>query len=264
MYKDFKKTESLDTGFVGGSGIVWMFSGIVIGLLVGLGMYYFSNLNTDNGLSVAEKTQASEQKIIKQRQLNQRSAPNQTAATSTSPSPGQASTQADSTQAPMENISILDEAKRDQQAEKKRSDTVFDYYALLPKLDVPVGSVKAIDVRDSARDSANIAQVNAVKKQLKPTASSKSKAKGKNKASEKKGKGKYFLQIASFKRKSSANVALRALSKRGVKANIYKKKIKGRLWYRITVGSLNKATAYSWKKKAEKLGHKPRLIRPKK
>ncbi len=29
MYKDFKKSESLDTGFVGGSGIIWMFSGVV-------------------------------------------------------------------------------------------------------------------------------------------------------------------------------------------------------------------------------------------
>ena len=43
MYKDFKKSESLDTGFVGGSGIIWMFSGVVLGLLFGMGMFYFSS-----------------------------------------------------------------------------------------------------------------------------------------------------------------------------------------------------------------------------
>ncbi len=265
MYKDFKKTESLDTDFVGGSGIVWMFSGIVIGLLVGLGMYYFSNLNTNRTLSATEMTQASEQRLIKQGQLNQRPDPNQLASSSTGQASPQAnSAQGGSTQAPMKNLSLVDEANRNQQPENKKSDTNFSYYAVLPNLNVPVGSVKAIDIRDSARDRVGTAQVSAVKKQPKTNAATKSKAKGKNKASEKNGKGKYYLQIASFKRKSSANIALRALLKRGVKASIQKKKISGRLWYRISAGTLDKVTANRWKKKAEKLGHKPRLIRLKK
>ncbi len=265
MYKDFKKTESLDTGFVGGSGIVWMFSGIVIGLLVGLGMYYFSNLNTNRTLSATEMTQASEQRLIKQGQLNQRPDPNQLASSTDQASPQASSAQGGSTQAQMKNLSLVDEANRTQPPENKKSDTNFSYYAVLPSLDVPVGSVKAIDIRDSARDRVGTAHVSVLKKQPKEnTAPQKSKAKGKNKASEKNRKGKYFLQIASFKRKSSANVALRALSKRGVKASIQKKKISGRLWYRISAGSLNKVTANRWKKKAEKLGHKPRLIQLKK
>jgi len=53
MYKDFKQSESLDTGFVGGSGIIWMFSGIILGLLVGLGMYYFANNKNSRLSSVA-------------------------------------------------------------------------------------------------------------------------------------------------------------------------------------------------------------------
>jgi len=256
MYKDFKKTESLDTGFVGGSGIVWMFSGIVIGLLVGLGMYYFSNMNTTNNLNAAEMTQASEQKAIKQSdQIATSSSLEQT-------SQSAASTKAASTKENMENISMVDEAERNQQAAKKKNETNFSYYAVLPKLDVPVGSVKAIDVRDSARDSANIMQASVTKKKTKPDP--RAVAKGKNKATPKQGKGKYFLQIASFKRKSSANVALRALVKRGVKAHIQKKKIKGRLWYRISVSSLDKATAYRWKKVAEKIGHKPKITQQRK
>jgi len=247
MYKDFKKTESLDTGFVG--GIIWMFSGIVIGLLVGLGMYYFSNLNTTNTPNAAEMAQASEQKIIKQS--------NQPATSSTIE---QAANQGAANPAGMDNLSMVDQAEREQKlnADKEKKDSKFSYYAVLPNLNVPV-SAKAIDVRESARDSANITQVSTTKKETKPDSNATIKSKGKNKAAIKPGKGKYFLQIASFKRKSSANTALRALVKRGVKARIQKKKIKGRLWYRISVGSLDKKTAYRWKKIAEKIGHKPRV-----
>jgi len=260
MYKDFKKTESLDTGFVGGSGIVWMFSGIVIGLLVGLGMYYFSNMNSANNLNAAEMTQASEQKAIKQ--SDQIATSSSLKQTSQSGASTKAASTAASTKENMENISMVDKAERDQQAAKKKNETNFSYYAVLPNLDVPVGSVKAIDIRDSARDSANIRQASATKKETKPDP--RAVAKGKNKAVPKQGKGKYFLQIASFKRKSSANVALRALVKRGVKARIQKKKIKGRLWYRISVSSLDKATAYRWKKIAEKIGHKPKITQQRK
>jgi len=250
MYKDFKKTESLDTGFVGGSGIIWMFSGIAIGLLVGLGMYYFSNLNTSNTSNTAEMAQTSEQNITKQS--------NQPATSSTIE---QAANHEVANPAQMGNLSMVDQAEREKKAntDKEKKDSKFSYYAVLPNLNVPVGSVKAIDVRENARDSANIIQASATKKETKPDSKSTIKSKGKNKAAIKPGKGKYFLQIASFKRKSSANTALRALAKRGVKAHIQKKKIKGRLWYRISVGSLDKKTAYRWKKIAEKIGHKPRV-----
>ncbi len=251
MYKDFKKTESLDTGFVGGSGIIWMFSGIAIGLLVGLGMYYFSNLNTSNTPNVTEMAQTSEQAAIKQS--------NQPA---TSSKIEQAANQQGANPAGVDNLSMVDQAEREQQenADKKKKDSKFSYYAVLPNLNVPVGSVKAVDVRESARDRANIPQVSATKKGTKLDSNATIKSKGKNKATAKKpGKGKYFLQIASFKRKSIANAALRKLVKRGVKAHIQKKKIKGRLWYRISVGSLDKKTAYRWKKIAEKIGHKPRV-----
>jgi len=256
MYKDFKKTESLDTGFVGGSGIIWMFSGIAIGLLVGLGMYYFSNLNTSNTPTTAEMAQTSEQAVIKQSNQLATSSKIEQAASQQA-----ANQQEGANPAGVDNLSMVDQAEREQQenANKKKKDSKFSYYAVLPNLNVPVGSVKAVDVRESARDRANIPQVSATKKGTKLDSNATIKSKGKNKAAMKPGKGKYFLQIASFKRKSIANAALRKLVKRGVKAHIQKKKIKGRLWYRISVGSLDKKTAYRWKKIAEKIGHKPRV-----
>jgi len=264
MYKDFKKTESLDTGFVGGSGIVWMFSGIVIGLLVGLGMYYFSNFNISNNLNATEMSRASGQKALKQSdQVATSATSEQTSVSPTSANPNKAA----SGNKDMGNMSMVNDAERKQQVDKKKNYTDFNFYAVLPKMDVPVGSVKAIDIRDSARDSANIIPTSSIKKQTQANSSvdkAKSQAKKQNKAAAKQGKGKYYLQIASFKRKSIANSALRTLSKRGVKAKIQKKKIKGRLWYRISVGSLDKVTAYRWKKTAEKIGHKPRITQQRK
>ncbi len=261
MYKDFKKTESLDTGFVGGSGIVWMFSGIIIGLLVGLGMYYFSNRNTANTLS-DETLQASEQRTIKQKQFNQPPLNDAKAMTRNDAAAANGVNGINGAQEPAKNLSLVDNANKEQATDPKKNNSNFSYYAVLPNLNVPVGSVKAVDTRDLARDSANIKQASLSSK----SKTNSSKAKGKNKASAsaraqtKNAKGKYSLQIASFKRRSSANIALRQLAKRGVKASIQKKKIKGRLWYRISAGSLDKAKAYSWKKKAEKLGHKPRVF----
>ena len=230
MYKDFKKTESLDTGFVGGSGIVWMFSGIIIGLLVGLGMYYFSNMNAiDTATAAGVVQQSSEQKIIKKEQFNK--------------------------PLPLETVSTFDKPSEKQADQKESKHGDFSYYAVLPTLNVPVGSVKALDTRASVNlDKPEKAKSNVIEKP---------ETKGKNKAALKPANGKYILQIASFKRKSSARIALKALTKRGIKAQIQKKKIKGRLWYRIATGPLDGASAKGWKKKAEKLGHKPRIFQPK-
>lgn len=227
MYKDFKKTESLDTGFVGGSGILWMFSGIVLGLLVGLGMYYFSNVNTSaNAAKANEALRATEQKNIKQEQFNR------PASTPT-----------------IDNISIVNDSQKNMQVPQKQKEDKaegnFSFYAVLPNIDVPVAS-KALDTSTRVEKS-NLA---------KPP-----EPKGKNKSSVKKSrKGNYVLQVASFKRKSSANTALRQLAKRGVNARIQKKKIRGRLWYRISTGPADKVSVDRWRKKAEKLGHKPQVF----
>ena len=223
MYKDFKKSESLDTGFVGGSGIVWMFSGIVLGLLVGLGMYYFSNIKNGHA---GEAKLTSEQNTIKKEQfIKPQIMP----------------------QEQMKNISIADNSEKNGEQETEKRKNKFSYYAVLPRLNVPV-STKAVNTKAQV--------VKATPPKTPKNGSSRNTNKEKNIAAK---KGKYLVRIASFKKKSLAKHALSVLKKRKINAILQKKKIKGRVWYRITAGPVDKASANRWKQKAEKLGHKPNI-----
>lgn len=224
MYKDFKKSESLDTGFVGGSGIIWMFSGILIGLLVGLGMYYFSNIGHDT--NDQQGFQNPEQNTIKKEQFNE-------------PLPQTKVPVQPESQQP-ENNSAAGNAD---QVEPKKSKNKFSYQAILPTVNVPVSS-KAIDTSNIIRQQ----------KRQKEAASRNNKAKNKAPAAQ---KGNYLVRIASFRKKKMAKHALNMLKKREVDAKLQKVKIKGRVWYRINAGPVDKASADLWKTKARKLGHKP-------
>lgn len=116
MYKDYKKSESLDRGFVGGSGIMWMFSGIILGLLVGIGMYFFSN----ERISPFSRVDSVQREIKK----------------------AQSSTFV--TLSKKQSLNAIDTTS-------KRSNDVrenkFSYYAVLPNLNVPVSAVKPIETR---------------------------------------------------------------------------------------------------------------------
>jgi len=225
MYKDFKQSESLDTGFVGGSGIIWMFSGIILGLLVGLGMYYFANNN--NRLSSVDSVQ---QKISSAQSVKN---------TSGSIITAQAR-----------------KAARDQKiAQTKKRElrhNNFSYYAVLPTLDVPVGPARktiqpvALGVKDS-NVNKNIAEKVALldAEDVEPEVSN---------------AGNYLLQVASFKRKDRANKTVKRLGKKGVSAYIKKKIVKGRTWYRVIAGPVSSKSADNWKLKAEKLGHRPIVL----
>ncbi len=170
MYKDFKKSESLDTGFVGGSGIIWMFSGIILGLLVGLGMYYFTN-NNSSALSMASTVQNK----IKQAQSAR-------------------SVGADKTKR-FYNQRINQQKGLEQDEPRK---TKFSYYAVLPTLDVPVGAAKPIDtsldILPNSKSSnivsapKTVAEVKQVKKNIEPIVPVVKD-------------GNYLLQVASYKKK---------------------------------------------------------------
>ncbi len=243
MYKDFKKSESLDTGFVGGSGIIWMFSGIVLGLLVGLGMYYFANQNKsneNNGINTTQTTQESE---------SEEGVPAVTAATvaNTTTAEEKANPSAEKSMSIIGDVANTEQPPS-QEASKKHENK-FSYYAVLPTLDVPVSSAKAVDTSAVQNNSQ------AIKKAVLRKGNNTEETEGK------KGRGHFLLQIASFKRKNRANRARKTLSRRGIKARVQKKKIRGRLWYRIVAGPVDKSNANLWKKKAEKLGHHP-IISP--
>ena len=256
MYKDFKKTESLDTGFVGGSGIIWMFSGIVLGLLVGLGMYYLSNAGKDTsiGTNQVDGGQVGADQTGLLGQIGQSGGQNgqenlvKSGAEVETP---EAELENRVQNPSMESISVLDE--KSQKSGTEKGDSKFSYYAVLPTLNVPISSAKAVDTKDEMLSKkAELKKVSLAKKEDKP---SKPAARVK--------KGRHLVQMASFKRKSRANTALRMLKKRGIKAYVQRKKIKGRVWYRIVAGPVDQSSAELWKKKAEKLGHKPLIIQVK-
>ncbi len=228
MYKDFKQSESLDTGFVGGSGIIWMFSGIVLGLLVGMGMYYFSN---DKGSRIRivdslqkkiESTQSAEKSSSSLNNFSQKTTP----------------------------------ATKNTFDSAKTNETKFSYYAVLPTLDVPVNSSRPIDTRKQVIENKLSAQTT----QAQAESSTQVIADAGNEAAQYDNTGDYLLQVASFKKQSMANKTRGRLSNKGINAYVQKKKIKGRLWYRVVAGPVDQSSVDNWKHMAEKLGHKPLVI----
>jgi cell division septation protein DedD len=221
MYKDFKQSGSLDTGLVGGNGIIWMFSGVILGLLVGLGMYYFANKKAPT-LSSVDLVQ---KKIATAQAQKKRAIPSQLVQNRHK--------QLSNTQQPRRNN--------------------FSYYAVLPTLDVPVGSAKPIKtvLKNHKLDGLNEDTANKV------ALLEADDVQADTLSANEQG---FMIQVASFKHKSRANKAIKLLSKKGVKAFVQQKKVKGRIWYRVIAGPINSDSVDGWKLAAEKLGHRPMVI----
>ena len=241
MYKDFKQTESLDTGFVGGSSLLWMFSGIVLGLLVGLGMYFFSNDKMPK-ISMIDSLEKKIQKV------------------QTSNAANKTFTKRNSQNGHNKLLQNNSFEKINQKTEKRRD--TFSYYAVLPTLNVPVGSVKPINTSTIASNS-NVSNAS-----LEIASADIEKAID-NKIDEQiqleeqveiEKIGDYLLQVASFKKQSMANKTRGRLSNKGIDARVQKKKIKGRFWYRVVAGPVDQNSVDNWKLTAEKLGHKHLVI----
>jgi len=225
MYKDFKKSETLDTGFTSGSSLLWMFSGIVLGLLVGMGMYFFSNDKIPN-VSMIDSLEKKIQKV--------QTAKNAKAAEI------------------LQQNAILAKKK----AEEKQRRNKFSYYAVLPNLDVPVGSAKPINTSTNSSDNATQPQALAVEQEQQVEVVTETTQEPETVAVV----GDYLLQVASFKKQSMANKTRGRLSNQGIDAYVQKKKIKGRLWYRVVAGPVDQSSVDNWKFAAEKMGHKPLVI----
>lgn len=235
MYKDFKKNETLDTGFTSGSSLLWMFSGVVLGLLVGMGMYFFSN----DKIPQVSMIDSLEKKIQE--------------AQTAKPENGKSTA----------NTSRHSQQTKEQKAKVEERRNKFSYYAVLPNLDVPVGSDKPINTSKEVsnkeatnENSTPVAQkpvieekqtVAVIEDPIKKTARAPSI-------------GDYLLQVASFKKESMAHKTRGRLSNKGISAYIQKKKIKGHNWYRVVAGPVDETNVDNWKYTVEKLGHKPLVI----
>ena len=235
MYKDFKKSETLDTGFASGSSLLWMFSGIVLGLVVGLGMYFFSSDKMPR-VSMIDSLEKKIQKVQTASATNKQLKPsNKLQPQSTFNNP----------------------LKKKVKAEVEQRRNKFSYYAVLPNLDVPVDSAKPINTSMDAvtTTASNVASEQPIAEQqvdiIEPQT---------EEAIEVPAVGVYMLQVASFKKESMADKTRGRLTNKGIDAYIQKKKIKGRYWYRVVAGPVDQSSVDIWKYTAEKLGHKPLVI----
>ncbi len=111
MTKDYKKTKDSDYSRNYG----WMFSGIALGLIVGLGMYFYSNYKAAPKTEQAATTSAS----------NQEAAFGEMDSAKTN----------NGVQEP-DPISVVIESAREEQQDRKRAN--FSYYAVLPNLELDV------------------------------------------------------------------------------------------------------------------------------
>ncbi len=234
MYKDFKKSETLDTGFTSGSSLLWMFSGIVLGLLVGLGMYFFSN-DKMSSVSMIDSLEKKIQKVQTEKPTNK-------------------NLSASSQQQKFN--SSLNKSNKAAAEERKNK---FSYYAVLPNLDVPINSAKPINTSAAAASVAITNMDDNTEKLLSEQVAAAIEEQIEEPI-EVAQIGDYLLQVASFKKQSMANKTRGRLSNKGIDAYVQKKKIKGRYWYRVVAGPVDQRSVDNWKTTAEQLGHKPLVI----
>ncbi|MEE9352034.1 MAG: SPOR domain-containing protein [Thiotrichaceae bacterium] len=124
MTKDYKKTT--DDGSQSGN-YGWMLSGIALGLLVGLGMYFYSNHKASLAID----------------QVNQAASTDAAAFGENENSPN-ADSANNGIQEP-DPVSVVIESAREEQQDRKRA--TFSYYAVLPNLELDV------TIKPSEKDS---------------------------------------------------------------------------------------------------------------
>lgn len=227
MTKDFKQSYNSETKEAV-SGLGWMMSGIAIGLLAGLGMYYY---NTQQAAVPKDNPDLASTPSMTQNIDNDIR--------------GETPKLNDLGLEELDPISIVIDNSRKEQTEKKRA--TFSYYAVLPnlELDVTIQPSKA-DTQEQAKQTQDDTNNNTApvteKLTLKP--------------------GSYILQLASFRTLQKANKAQSALATRSIETHIEKKTIKGKDWYRLFMGPTEDETVISsWKKSVEKIGYQPIAVK---
>jgi cell division protein FtsN len=222
MYVDFKEDKSMQSGF--GSGLLWMLSGIMMGLLVGLAMYYFANrgipnVEAANASQGAQTAAAAPEKatFAKDREVT---------------SPFGASKNVDD---PDEQLvaSLIDKNHKEDVKERPS----FSYYAVLPDLNVPIQTIH-----------------NPIKKKEKKSDNNK-------KTKVVAGKSNYLLQVASYRKRNQADRSRGRLKRKGMTAYVEKRTVKGRTWFRVMAGPVEANKLDNWKATVASLGFKP-LIYP--
>lgn len=222
MYVDFKEDTSTQSGF--SSGLLWMLSGIMMGLLVGLTMYYFAN----RGIPSIEAANASPQEVSTTQNKTSNFAKDKVV---TSPFGA-----ADNSNDPNKLMvaSLID--KNHKEGIKERPN--FSYYAVLPDLNVPIQTIH-----------------NPVEKKVKPAEANENKTV--KKANLVAGKPAYLLQVASYRKRSFADRSQSRLEGKGMTAYVEARKVNGKTWFRVMAGPVGAKELVDWKASVVSLGHEP-------
>jgi len=182
MPRDYAKTSSRNKKSGQLPGWVWMLGGLAIGLFVAFVVYLNNAVKPgqkDTIASVIKDTFSDLQENAKQRE-------------STRPT--------------------QKEQNKTTKPETTKNHTKFDFYYILPEIDVPVPDQELERVRK-----------NPVKHD----------------------KGNYILQVGSFRELAQADQLKAKLALKGLSANIQSVKINNNTWHRVRIGPINNITRLS-------------------
>ena len=245
MYVDFKEEKTAQAGL--GSGLLWMLSGVMMGLLVGLAMYYFANrgipsVEIANASQAGQTTAATSKKsgFAKDQEVT---------------SPFGASKSSDDPEELLAG-SLIDKNHKDEV--KKRPS--FSYYAVLPDLNVPIQTIRNPSKKEIRQQKEKARK----KKEAEIAAKNGEKVEDSDsvveKANVEAGKPAFILQVASYKKRNRADHTRGRLKGKGMTSYVEKRTVKGRTWFRVMAGPVDSTKLENWKANVASLGHKPLII----
>ncbi len=223
MYVDFKEETTIQPGF--GNGLLWMMSGIMMGLLVGLAMYYFANrgivpnVNAAN-VNTTNASNPTKQATAKDSGLKKVSSAFGDTKEVTDPAEQMAA-------------SIIEVQHEEEKIERPN----FSYYAVLPDLNVPVQTIYNPPEKKVAKKDKTTKKVAAVA-----------------------GNSDFVFQVASYRKRGQADRTRGRLKRKGMTSYIQKRRIKGKTWFRVMAGPVKGKKLNNWKATLASLGHKPLII----
>ena len=226
MYVDFKEEATMQPGF--GNGLLWMMSGIMMGLLVGLAMYYFANRGVPSVTTANASPSEQSTSPAKNTDL--------TGLAKVGSAFGEDKDANDP--ANLMVASLVDKNDKEEVIERPN----FSYYAVLPDLNVPVQTIH------NPNPPAKTAQKKPKKDKVINTATATT------------GSSDFILQVASYRKRNQADRTRGRLKRKGMRAYVQERKIKGRTWFRVMVGPVNSKKLKNWKATVASLGHKPLII----
>ena len=259
MYVDFKEEKTAQSGF--GNGLLWMLSGVMMGLLAGLAMYYFANRGIPN-VEAANASQAdsSGQSVeVKNTTANKSSFAKDKEVIS----PFGASKDADDPEELMV-ASLIDKNHKEEVKERPS----FSYYAVLPDLNVPIQTIhnpseKEIREQKEKEEKKKQAQLAAEEGGEENTAKDSSQEKVKAEDSTAKsvaGKSAYLFQVASYRKRHQADRTRGRLKGKGMRSYVEKRSVRGKTWFRVMAGPVGSKKLENWKASIASLGHKPLIF----